>query len=58
MEGLGWVLKALVAIEGIGCVVMGWAGYDGSWVGDGVLELIQNVYGGYGMSIPTLGLSH
>ena len=45
-----------MAIEGIGCVVMGWAGYDGSWVGDGVLELIQNVYGGYGMSIPTLDI--
>ena len=43
MEGLGWVLKALVAIEGIGCVGMGWAGYEGPWVGEGVLKLIQKV---------------
>ena len=37
VEGLGWVLKALVGIEGIGSVGMGWPGYEGPWMDEGVL---------------------
>ena len=40
VEGLVWVLKALVGMEGIGYVGMDWDGYDEAWVGDGVLKLI------------------
>ena len=40
VEGLGWALKFLVCMEGIGCVGRGWHGYEGPWVGEGVLELI------------------
>ena len=40
VEGLVWVLKALVGMEGIGYVGMDCNGCDGAWVGDGVLKLI------------------
>ena len=40
VKGLGWVLKALMGIEGIGCVGMGWDRCEGVWVGEKVLELI------------------
>ena len=35
--GLGWALKALVGIEGIGCFGMGWPRYEEPWMGEGVL---------------------
>ena len=40
VEGLVWVLKALVGMEDIGYVGMDWDGYDEAWGGDGVLKLI------------------
>ena len=40
VEGLRWVLKALMGMEGIGCVGMGWDGCGEVWVGEKVLELI------------------
>ena len=40
MEILRWVSRALgMVMKGIGCVGMGWDGYEGLWVGEGVLEL-------------------
>ena len=43
VEGLVWVLKALVGMEGIGYVGMGWDGCEGAWVGEGILKLICKV---------------
>ena len=43
VEGLVWVLKALVSMEGIGYVGMGWDGCEGPLVGEGILELIWKV---------------
>ena len=43
VEGLEWVLKALLGIEGIGCVRMGWDEYKGLWMREGVLEVNQKV---------------
>ena len=40
---VGWVLKVLMGMEGIGYVGMGWAGCEGPWVGEGVLELIWKI---------------
>ena len=40
VKGLGWVLKALMGIEEIGCVGMGWDGCEGPWMGEKGLELI------------------
>ena len=39
VDGLQWVLKALLGVEGIGCVIMGWAEYKRPWVREGVLEV-------------------
>ena len=58
VEGLVWVLKTLVGMEGIGYVGMGWDGCEGAWVGEGVLKLIWKVHGEYGtsgMGIESLG---
>ena len=41
--GRGWVLKALMGMEGIRCVGMGWNGCEGPLEGEGVLELIWKV---------------
>ena len=38
--GRGWVLKALMGMEGIRCVGMGWDGCVGPLEGEGVLKLI------------------
>ena len=40
MEGLVWVLKALVGMESIEYVGMVWDGCKGAKVGEGVLKLI------------------
>ena len=40
-EGLGWVLKALMCMEGIGCVGTDWDGYERLEVDEWVLELIR-----------------
>ena len=40
VEGLGRLLKALIDMEGIGCMELGWNGCEGSSVGEGVLEMI------------------
>ena len=50
VKGLIWVLKALVGMEGIRCVGMGWDGCEGAWVGERVLKLIWKVQGEYGKS--------
>ena len=44
-------MKAIVVMEGIGCVSMDWDGCEGPWVCEGVLELIWKVQGGYGTSV-------
>ena len=43
VEGLVWVLKALVGMEGVVCVAMGWDGHEGAWGDEGVLKLIWRV---------------
>ena len=41
VEVLSWVQGDLnVDMRSIRCVEMGWDGYEGPWVGEGVLELI------------------
>ena len=58
MQGLAWVLKALVGMEGIGYVRMGWDECEGAQVGEGVLKLIwevQDEYGTSGKGVEALG---
>ena len=43
VEGLIWILKALVGMKGIGYVGMGWNGCERAQVGEGVLKLIWKV---------------
>ena len=43
VEGLVWVLKALVGMESIGYVGMGLDGCEGVCVGEEVLKLIWKV---------------
>ena len=50
MKGLIWVLKALVGMEGIRYVGMGWDECEGAWVRERVQKLIWKVQGEYGKS--------